>query len=408
MSKSSNTYNRQTWEEAEFPILCQTCLGDNPYLRMTKEKFGKECKICSRPFTVFRWCPGAKMRFKKTEVCQTCAKLKNACQTCILDLEYGLPIQVRDAALKLDTSLPKTDVNREYYLQNIDREVADQQEAGVVAPAGALGKLTTQKSELLSKLARTAPYYKRNRPHICSFWVKGECKRGEECPYRHERPSDPDDPLSEQNIRDRYYGNNDPVADKLMKRAKEMPALETPEDPLITTLYVAGLLDDHSRSVIDPVSETDLRNHFYQYGEIRSISMVSKGSCAFIQFAKRSSAEIAAEKTFNKLVLKGKKLTIRWGKSPAKLTATATSQEGDVPAIPGLPPALPPPPGVSGEVLRNNFFNLPPPNAGANAYFLPPPAMGGPPPGMMPPGAPLHYPSQDPSRMGAMQPHGQQ
>jgi pre-mRNA-splicing factor RBM22/SLT11 len=48
-----------------------------------------------RPFTVFRWNPGAKMRFKKTEVCQTCAKVKNACQTCILDLEYGLPIQVR-------------------------------------------------------------------------------------------------------------------------------------------------------------------------------------------------------------------------------------------------------------------------------------------------------------------------
>jgi hypothetical protein len=49
---------------------------------------------------------------------------------------------------------------------------------------GALGKVTSQKSELLAKLARTAPYYKRNRPHICSFWVKGECKRGEECPYR--------------------------------------------------------------------------------------------------------------------------------------------------------------------------------------------------------------------------------
>ncbi len=81
---------------------------------------------------------------------------------------------------------------------------------------------------------------------------------------RHERPNDPDDPLSEQNIRDRYYGNNDPVAEKLMKRAKEMPALEPPEDPMITTLYVAGLTDDQSKSVIDPVSETDLRNHFYQ------------------------------------------------------------------------------------------------------------------------------------------------
>ena len=30
--------------------------------------------------------------------------------------------------------------------------------------------------------------------------------------------------------------------------------------------------------------------------------MASKGSCALVQFAKRSSAEVAAEKTFNKLV----------------------------------------------------------------------------------------------------------
>ena len=48
---------------------------------------------------------------------------------------------------------------------------------------GALGK-SRPASAMLLKLARTAPYYKRNRPHICSFWVKGECNRGEECPYR--------------------------------------------------------------------------------------------------------------------------------------------------------------------------------------------------------------------------------
>lgn len=44
-------------------------------------------------FPIYR-CPGARMRFKKTEVCQTCAKIKNVCQTCLLDLEYGLPTQV--------------------------------------------------------------------------------------------------------------------------------------------------------------------------------------------------------------------------------------------------------------------------------------------------------------------------
>ena len=56
---------------------------------------------------------------------------------------------------------------------------------GTVA-VGLVGKAMAP-SDMLLKLARTTPYYKRNRPHICSFWVKGECKRGEECPYRYSR-----------------------------------------------------------------------------------------------------------------------------------------------------------------------------------------------------------------------------
>ena len=46
----------------------------------------------------------------------------------------------------------------------------------------------------------------------------------------------------------------------------------------------------------------DLRDSFYAYGEIRSISVVAKQGCAFVQYTRRVSAEVAAEKTFNKLV----------------------------------------------------------------------------------------------------------
>ena len=81
--------NKEKWEAGEFPIVCETCLGENPYVRMTREKFGKTCKICERPFTIFRWKAGTGGRYKKTEVCQTCSKMKNVCQTCVLDLEYG-------------------------------------------------------------------------------------------------------------------------------------------------------------------------------------------------------------------------------------------------------------------------------------------------------------------------------
>ena len=75
LSLGNNRYNRQNWEDSDFPILCPTCLGDNPYIRMMKDKYGKECSICERPFTTFRWCPGRGMRYKKTEICQTCAKV---------------------------------------------------------------------------------------------------------------------------------------------------------------------------------------------------------------------------------------------------------------------------------------------------------------------------------------------
>lgn len=91
----------------------------------TKANFDKECKICTRPFTVFRWRPGRDARYKKTEVCQTCSKLKNVCQVCLLDLEYGLPVQVRDTALAINTNdaIPKSDVNREYFAEEQDRKV---------------------------------------------------------------------------------------------------------------------------------------------------------------------------------------------------------------------------------------------------------------------------------------------
>jgi hypothetical protein len=84
---------------------------------------------------------------------------------------------------------------------------------------------------MLKQLARTDPYYKRNRPHICSFFVKGECTRGAECPFRHEMPVNNE--LSHQNIQDRYHGRNDPVAKKIMSAHAESQGLKPPDDETI-------------------------------------------------------------------------------------------------------------------------------------------------------------------------------
>ena len=58
---------------------------------------------------------------------------------------------------------------------------------------------------------------------------------------RHDMPTDPNDPLADQNIKDRYYGVSDPVASRLLSQASSMPSLEPPSDKSITTLYVGGL-----------------------------------------------------------------------------------------------------------------------------------------------------------------------
>jgi len=54
---------------------------------MMVDKYGAEWQDLLATIYHYRWCPGAKMRYKKTEVCQTCARAKNVCQTCLLDLE---------------------------------------------------------------------------------------------------------------------------------------------------------------------------------------------------------------------------------------------------------------------------------------------------------------------------------
>uniref|UniRef100_A0A0K0FI33 Pre-mRNA-splicing factor RBM22 n=1 Tax=Strongyloides venezuelensis TaxID=75913 RepID=A0A0K0FI33_STRVS len=322
--RAAGNYNiRSQSDTGEFPIICETCLGPNPYGRMMKSKNSSECKVCTRVFTSFRWLPGRGARYKSTEICQLCAKLKNVCQTCLLDLQYGLPVQVRDQILQVNDNMPKEGANKEFYLQQQERNLSL---TDGTTPGGAYGQIIDDgKNTILTKLARTQPYYDRNKSHICSFFVKGECKRGDECPYRHEMPKDPDNPLSQQNIKDRYYGQNDPVASKLLNKANALPKLIPPEDITITTLYIGGLID---------VDEDDLRDNFYQYGEITNVTVLPEKGCGFVTFGTRSAAEKAAAATFNNLTINDKRLSVKWGKPQTQKTNSTNT----INLAPDLPP----------------------------------------------------------------------
>ena len=60
-------------------------------------------------------------------------------------------------------------------------------------------------------------------------------------------------------MKDRFYGNDDPVANKYLERAKSAPKLEAPTDKTIATLWVGGIaLQDGS------IGQEDLRDQFYR------------------------------------------------------------------------------------------------------------------------------------------------
>merc|ERR1719436_531269 len=82
--------------------------------------------------------------------------------------------------------------------------------------------------------------------------------------------------------------------------------LKPPEDKSITTMYIGGL--------VPGVTDKDIRDKFYVFGEIRSIKVVPKQSCAFVTFVKREDAEEAASKMYRNLEFKGKRANMMWGR----------------------------------------------------------------------------------------------
>ena len=175
--------NKQGWEKSDFPILCETCLGDNPYVRMARSEFGRECKVCQRPFTVFRWKPGSKnqnesTRYKKTEICQTCAKLKNVCQTCLFDLDFGLPVELRDKFVDQNDliAMPSDSANRDFWANKMNAHI-DKLDLPYNNPEvkNALAEIAKRHNGDSERGLAGSKASKRNAAHVCSFFVRGEC-----------------------------------------------------------------------------------------------------------------------------------------------------------------------------------------------------------------------------------------
>ncbi|SCU97500.1 LADA_0H06612g1_1 [Lachancea dasiensis] len=75
--------------------ICSKCLADQT--RLTRNADGAECKICTLPFTVYHF--KADSKTKRTVICHNCSKQRNVCQCCLLDLQWQIPIELRDRVL---------------------------------------------------------------------------------------------------------------------------------------------------------------------------------------------------------------------------------------------------------------------------------------------------------------------
>ncbi|PYI36143.1 pre-mRNA splicing factor slt-11 [Aspergillus indologenus CBS 114.80] len=309
--------NRSGWETTDFPSVCESCLPDNPYVQMLKEDYGAECKLCTRPFTIFRWKADRTARTKRTTICLTCARLKNCCQCCMLDLSFGLPIVVRDAALKMVAPGPESTINREYYAQGHEKEIEEGR--GAVEE---YEKTDEKARELLRRLANSEPYYrKQRRIEAAPEDGEGSATVSSEAPVGHSRYGNGPGPIRTSDsrrgtplpgrggrgagggMRGGRGGRPFPSAAQVPPSADD---INPPADPNITSLFVTGVEDD--------LPEHELRTFFTQFGSLRSLICSHRAHSAFINFATREGAEAAAKHCQGKAVLQGCPLRVRWGK----------------------------------------------------------------------------------------------
>lgn len=62
------------------------------------------------------------------------------------------------------------------------------------------------------------------------------------------------------------------------------------------------------------IAEGDLQDAFAPCGEVAKVKKVEARSCAFVTFGTRAEAEHAADSLQNKLIIKGVRLKLMWGR----------------------------------------------------------------------------------------------
>lgn len=281
-------------------IICETCLGSNKNIKMMKQPNGEECKLCTRPFTIYRWHSDASSSTKtrKTIICTTCARVKNCCQSCMLDINYGISIDIRDTALKmagLDNLIlrgSETTKNRE-----VKAIMADKYDEKFKTADSKNENESKQQvaRELLLKLSTRLKDQKQRK------------------------------------ITDKYNGNTKSI--EVLKFSRTLPfntLITIPSSqPELTSFFVFGIDSN--------LPQYSITNYAKEHGgPVLAITIVHRAKCGFITFIDRKSAEKFANHIIDNklnpndnpgLIVLDKKFPVRftWGK-PVNLGISTDDQ----------------------------------------------------------------------------------
>lgn len=78
---------------------------------------------------MFRWKLQNSKKYNQTTICHSCGKIKNVCQSCVSDLNFGLPLYAREEYIKSKKdqgdekalqlmNIPDSVDNRDHFMEN--------------------------------------------------------------------------------------------------------------------------------------------------------------------------------------------------------------------------------------------------------------------------------------------------
>lgn len=233
----------------------------------------------------------------------------------MLDLSFGLPIVVRDAALKMVAPGPESSINREYYAQENEREIEEGR-----GGTEEYEKTDEKARELLRRLANSEPYYKRQR-RVEAADENEKSGRASADARGQKMIAGAPGPVRTHDTRESrgFDSRGDPYrkprgggisARRVFPGTAQVPPqpqdILPPQDRNITSLFITGVEDD--------LPEHAIRSFFTPFGTLRSVICSHRAHCAFINYATREGAEAAAEHCQGKAVVQGCPLRVQWGR----------------------------------------------------------------------------------------------